>query len=97
MDQPGREHDSNFADYVVQLDGKTTARFEQSLLNGVMVLDHPGIISRTSTDEGLYFPLDEAGKPEQKQATIRLIPYYAYANRRLCRNAGLDSVHPGLT
>jgi DUF1680 family protein len=46
-----------------------------------MVLDHPGIVSRASTDEGLYYPVDKAGKPEQKQATIRLIPYYAWANR----------------
>jgi DUF1680 family protein len=50
------------------------------LLDGVMVLSHPATVSKTVTDAGLYFPASTPQAPE-RATTVRLIPYYAWANR----------------
>jgi DUF1680 family protein len=45
-----------------------------------MVLSHPATVSKTATDEALYFPASTPRAPE-RATTVRLIPYYAWANR----------------
>jgi DUF1680 family protein len=65
----------------VQPDAKTVSRFDANLLDGVMVLEHPGTLSRSSSNEQLYFAVAENTKTEETPATLRLIPYYAWANR----------------
>ena len=64
------------------------AEFEPELLDGVMVLSHPGAIKRASTETGLYFPADSPVKRSDQPKTLKLIPYYAWANarRRRCRS-----------
>lgn len=68
-------------DYAAKLDGATKERFEADLLGGVLVLEHPGVIVRDAADRGLYYPAAEPEKAEETPTTLRLIPYYAWANR----------------
>jgi DUF1680 family protein len=81
LDQPGHEHDMNMAGYMVHADASTTSHFDPNLLNGVMVLDHPGSISRMPADLGLYYPETEKEAVQEEPTTLKLIPYYAWANR----------------
>jgi DUF1680 family protein len=80
LDQSDHSAEMNLAGYTVQTDGETTAHFEPGLLDGVMVLSHPAMISKPDADTGLYFPASTPKAPESP-TTIRLIPYYAWANR----------------
>jgi DUF1680 family protein len=81
LDQPGHEHDTNLTGYAVNLKGSTADRFDPHLLDGVVVLEHPGSISRSHADRTLYFSASEVQKAEETPTTLRLIPYYAWANR----------------
>jgi hypothetical protein len=80
-DQLDRARAAHMADYSVHLGETTSERFDADLLGGVMVLDHPGTLRRTVTDLGLYFPASEPVAAEELPTTLRLIPYYAWANR----------------
>jgi hypothetical protein len=80
-DQPERGQDVALTDYAVDLHAATTSHFEPHLLDGVMVLDHPAVINRTPESLGLYYPATDGIHSEQRPATIKLIPYYAWANR----------------
>jgi DUF1680 family protein len=80
LDQPEHSATVNFADYVVGVHGETAEHFDPTLLEGVIVLSHPGRVSKTATDHPLYF--SASTPPAQASATtIKLIPYYAWANR----------------
>jgi len=81
LDQKDHTAGANLADYTIRLDGQTTEQFEPALLDGVMVLSHPGAISRLPANTGLYFPAATAPKPVDSPTTLKLIPYYAWANR----------------
>jgi DUF1680 family protein len=81
LDQSGSEHAMTLAGYTVELNATTTTRFNAELLEGVMVLSHPGAVSRSAADKGLYYSATETEKPEEKAVTLKLIPYYAWANR----------------
>jgi DUF1680 family protein len=80
LDQPEHNDGMNLAGYTVLPDKATTAHFEPELLEGVMVLTHPATISKTATDTALYFPVSTPKAPESP-TTVKLIPYYAWANR----------------
>jgi uncharacterized protein len=80
LDQPEPGAGMNLAGYTVMPGGPTTAHFEPGLLDGVMVLTHPATISKTATDTALYFPASTP-KPPESPTTVKLIPYYAWANR----------------
>jgi len=80
-DQLDRASNANFAGYVAHLGENTTTRFDADLLGGVMVLDHPGTLRRTASNPGLYFPASEAVTAQDAPTTLKLIPYYAWANR----------------
>lgn len=80
LDQPNDHATINFADYVVDAHGETEEHFEPALLDGVMVLSHPGKISKTATDTPLYFAASVPAAAASA-TTIKLIPYYAWANR----------------
>lgn len=72
---------ASMEDYTAHLSAPTASRFDAGLLQGVTVLDQPGAIVRPTVDRGLYFPATENEKPQQTPATLKLIPYYAWANR----------------
>jgi hypothetical protein len=80
LDQPDHTSGMNLAGYTIQNQGETTAHYEPSLLDGVMVLSHPATVSKTATDTALYFPASTP-KPPESPTTVKLIPYYAWANR----------------
>jgi uncharacterized protein len=80
LDQPEHGGGMNLAGYTVLPEGKTMAQFEPKLLDGVMVLTHPATISKTVADTALYFPASTPKAPESP-TTVKLIPYYAWANR----------------
>jgi DUF1680 family protein len=81
LDQSGGQHGNNLANYAVHLDGETTAHFAPDILDGVMVLDHPGSISQSSSGRALYTPSVETKTAPPVPTTVKLIPYYAWANR----------------
>ena len=84
MEHPDQEDTSgrtSVFDYTARLNEATTSRYDANLLDGVMVLEHPGTISRPPADLGLYFSSSEPVKAEEIPAKLRLIPYYAWANR----------------
>lgn len=81
LDQPEAGPAVNFADYVVDVHGDTAEHFEPTLLEGVMVLSHPGRVSKTATDHPLYFSASTPTALTTTTTTIKLIPYYAWANR----------------
>src|SRR5260370_30496169 len=80
LDQPDHGVGMNLAGYTIPLDGATAAHFEPELLDGVIVLTHPATISKSATDTALYFPASTPNAPE-RPTTVKLIPYYAWANR----------------
>jgi DUF1680 family protein len=80
LDQQEQDTGMNLAGYTVQLDGETTEHFEPHLLDGVMVLTHPATISISAEDSALYFPASTP-KAAERPTTVKLIPYYAWANR----------------
>ena len=81
LDQGDQEHGMKLSGYAAKLDARTTSQFEPSLLNGVMVLEHPGAISQALTDPGLYYSADKTFRERKIPTMVKLIPYYAWANR----------------
>ena len=84
MEQPDQEEalaGVNLNDVAVHMNAATNSRFDPTLLDGVMVLEHPATVAHTSIDKQLYYPSSEPEKVETTSATLRLIPYYAWANR----------------
>ncbi len=80
-DQLVHDQEAALSDYAIDLNSTTSERFEPGLLGGVVVLDHPGSISRPPENLGLYYSASEAVSAEERTTTVKLIPYYAWANR----------------
>jgi uncharacterized protein len=80
LDQPDHGVGMNLAGYTVLPGGATTEHFDANLLDGVVTLTHPATISKSATDMALYFPASTPKAPESP-TTVKLIPYYAWANR----------------
>jgi DUF1680 family protein len=77
----GAADTEGFPRYTAQLTETTTAAFRPELLDGVVVLEHPGEWLPAEPG-GLYqatLPKREAVRP----AMLRMIPYYAWSNRQL--------------
>jgi DUF1680 family protein len=81
FDQIDPERAMNMVGYTAHLGASTTARFNANLLDGVMVLDHPGSINHSSAENSLYYTAADNEKVTVKPTSLRLIPYYAWANR----------------
>ena len=80
-DQLEQAQSLSFIGYAVDVNAPTTSTFEPKLLDGVMVLEHPGLITKSAGDLGLYYSASEAVHASPRQTTVRLIPYYAWSNR----------------
>jgi uncharacterized protein len=77
----GAADTGSFPRYTAQLTATTTAAHRPELLDGVVMLEHPGEWLPAEPG-GLYqaaLPNAEAVHP----TTLRLIPYYAWSNRQL--------------
>jgi DUF1680 family protein len=61
------------------LSGNTSSRYEAGLLDGIVMLEHPGKIEETASAAALYSlgPV----KRTARSTSLKLIPYYAWANR----------------
>lgn len=81
LDQANETSQADLNDYTAHLDTPITSHFDPDLLDGVVVLDRSGAIVRPTVDRGLYFPVDDSEHPQQTDTTLKLIPYYAWANR----------------
>jgi len=77
----GREPSSSLVGYTAKLDAVTMAHYEPDLLGGVLVLEHPGTLIQSPTETGLYYSAAENAVLAESPATLKLIPYYAWANR----------------
>jgi len=80
LDQPAAAQSPDLVAYTAHLNAASASRFEPDLLGGVVVLDHPGSIVRNSAD-GLYYSAPSSDAPRESPTTLKLIPYYAWANR----------------
>ncbi|HET6215962.1 MAG TPA: beta-L-arabinofuranosidase domain-containing protein [Acidobacteriaceae bacterium] len=70
-----------FPRYTARIAETTTTRYQPQLLEGVVVLEHPGAWLPAES-ANLY----QAGPPHleaPRPTTLRLIPYYAWSNRQL--------------
>jgi len=81
VDQESAEAGTKLSDYMAHLEAPTSARFDTDLLGGVIVLDHAGAVVHPATDPGLYFPATETEPVRETGSALKLIPYYAWANR----------------
>ncbi len=79
LDQPDQA--GNMSEYIARPGVAGSSVFKAELLQGVMVLDQPGMVSAPTVNRGLYFPVTESEHPDQTPTTLKLIPYYAWANR----------------
>jgi DUF1680 family protein len=77
----GATDTEGFPRYTARLTETTATHYQAALLDGVVVLEHPGEWLPAQTDH-LY----QAAEPQSGAAhptTLRLIPYYAWSNRQL--------------
>jgi hypothetical protein len=81
LDQAAVERSASLVGFSAKLDASTTAHYEPDLLGGVLVLEHPGAIAQNAADTGLYYSAAESKQPALSPTTLKLIPYYAWANR----------------
>ena len=83
-----------FPRYTARIAETTTTHYQPQLLEGVVVLENGAWLPAEPAN--LYqadLPHAEAPRP----TTLRLIPYYAWSNRRALCHAGLDSLPRGVT
>lgn len=80
LDQPDHDGSKDLTGYRVDIAGNTASKFEPQLLDGVMVLDHPGYLSSPEVSS-LYYPASKEESGQEKATSVKLIPYYAWANR----------------
>ena len=81
LDQQDPGVGMNLAGYSIPAEGETTVQFEPKLLDGVMVLSHPARISKATIPTQISISLHRRANPPESPTTIKLIPYYAWANR----------------
>jgi uncharacterized protein len=82
LDQLEASKDSNiFPRYTAHLTENTTERYDASLLDGVVVLEHPGALLPAAAPALYQAALPEAAAG--KDTKLKMIPYYAWSNRDL--------------
>lgn len=69
----------SISDVALPRDGQLKPRFDETLLDGVTVLEGPGEVYRTGDWSGKLYKTVGSAKPEK--ISLRLIPYYSWANR----------------
>jgi hypothetical protein len=81
LDQADAVQKSGFSNCVAEVTASSESRFVPDLLDGVMVLEHPGTVARSAARTSLYFGAGESRPQQETRTTLKLIPYYAWANR----------------
>ena len=73
---------SSLFDTALVPDPRPRAVWRPALLGGVVMIEHQGLVyEKPLTEEPLYQPLAAAAARRWRPITLRLIPYYAFANR----------------
>ncbi|MGC2636070.1 MAG: beta-L-arabinofuranosidase domain-containing protein [Acidobacteriaceae bacterium] len=80
LDQAVEPQQTNLAGFSVKTSGATSVKYDASLLDGVVVMEHEGSHADAPPADALYYAAQTA-EPSASAATLRLIPYYAWANR----------------
>jgi uncharacterized protein len=70
-----------FARYTAQLSENTSEHYQPDVLDGVVVLEHPGAWLPAEPDDLYQAALPNPQPP--RPTNLRLIPYYAWSNREL--------------
>jgi uncharacterized protein len=82
LDQLEASKDSSiFPRYTAHVTESTTERYDASLLDGVVVLEHPGALLPAAAPMLYQAALPEAAAG--KDTKLKMIPYYAWSNRDL--------------
>jgi hypothetical protein len=82
LDQLEASQDSSiFPRYTAHVTESTTEHFDASLLDGVVVLEHPGALLPAAAPALYQATLPEAAAG--KDTKLKMIPYYAWSNRDL--------------
>jgi DUF1680 family protein len=82
LDQLEASNDSSiFPRYTAHVTESTTERYDESLLDGVVVLEHPGALLPAAAPALYQAALPEAAAG--KDTKLKMIPYYAWSNRDL--------------
>jgi uncharacterized protein len=81
MEQLDRAHQTpkNFSLMSARLSGGTESHYQTQLLDGVVTLEHPGVMESSTPDDALHSA--NTIKQSPHNMTLKLIPYYAWANR----------------
>jgi DUF1680 family protein len=78
----GASQDSSaFPRFTASLTEATTERYDGSLLEGVVVLEHPGSMLPAASPELYQETLPQPGAGTDTK--LKMIPYYAWSNREL--------------
>jgi uncharacterized protein len=84
LDQAAGRDPRDFYFYTARVGAQGTAKYEPNLLNGVVTLKQPGSYTAPPASQPLYEPeIATEVVPVQPTGptTLKLIPYYAWANR----------------
>ncbi len=80
LDQAAGSAPKDFYHYSVRVAGQGEAKYRAELLDGVVTLEHPGSYTAPPPSQPLYQAAPIAA-PVSSATTLKLIPYYAWANR----------------
>lgn len=64
-----------------QPESEFQTEFRNDLLNGVLVLRHPGFVSDGGASQKLLYSRYSGGPMKDRKVSLTFIPYYAWANR----------------
>ena len=84
LDQAAGRDPRDFYFYTARVGTQGTAKYEPDLLNGVVTLQQPGSYTAPPATQPLYEPETATAVASVQPGgptTLRLIPYYAWANR----------------
>jgi DUF1680 family protein len=83
LEKPDQPLSSSLFDESLTMDhAPFTEQFQKDLLDGVVVLKHPGLAAaKPLEDDPLYRDFGAPAQQSAKPVTLTFIPYYAWANR----------------
>ncbi|MBF9689288.1 glycoside hydrolase family 127 protein [Bifidobacterium dentium] len=63
------------------LRGGAVSQFDADLLGGVETICVPAVLDKNNNVKKLYYPVNHDDEADMESVSLRLIPYYAWANR----------------
>jgi DUF1680 family protein len=81
MDQAASQNPAQFPLYTARLSETTAAHYDPALLEGVVLLQHPGRLAPVPHPDPLYTAALPETPADAGETSLKLIPYYAWNNR----------------